>query len=219
MQVTYLSHPITNDTPSYGNRDEIRITPQNEISKGDTANTSGVYISNNHIGTHVDVPKHFYDDGKTITDLEPKEWVFNHITLIDISCQKAKLIDIKDLELLDISAKTEFLIIRTGFEKKRGTKAYWNAYPSISPGACVFLRQKYSNLRAVGFDFISLTSPLFKEAGKESHKILLEEKGGEFIFIIEDMKIGHLEKAPNTLIMAPLLINQGNGGPVTIFAL
>jgi kynurenine formamidase len=218
MNPTFLNHPISEDTPSYGNRDKIILKPGTQISKGDTANTTEIFFTNNHIGTHVDVPKHFYDNGRTITDLKASEWFFDNISLIDIPCEEGRLIHEEDLKSQQISSLTDFLIIRTGYESLRSDESYWNAYPGISPEACSYLRENFSKLRAVGFDFISLTSPLFKEEGKEAHRILLRETDGDFILIIEDMKLAHLSEAPGKSIISPLMIQNGNGGPVTIFA-
>ena len=36
----------------------------------------------NHLGTHVDAPSHFVDQGKTLTDYEAKDWVFSHPFLV-----------------------------------------------------------------------------------------------------------------------------------------
>lgn len=218
MEVSYLSHSLTNDTPSYGNRDHVKIIPKSEISNGETSNTSHIEITNNHIGTHIDVPKHFYDNGKTITDIDPIEWVFNSICIIDIPCDEAKLIDVNDLDNSDILPDTDFLIIRTGYENKRYEDAYWNSYPGISEIACEYLRSNFPQLRAIGFDFISLTSPKFKPEGKKAHLSLLDERKGRFIFIIEDMKIAHLTVNPEQAVVIPLLVQNGNGGAVTILS-
>ena len=58
-----LSHIISSNTPSYGNRDSVEIRSKSSIENGETANTSTWIFSNNHIGTHIDVPKHFSNDG------------------------------------------------------------------------------------------------------------------------------------------------------------
>ena len=63
MNVTILSHAIDIDTPSYGNKDRIGIVSNTAIVNGDTANTSELHFTNNHIGTHIDVPKHFFENG------------------------------------------------------------------------------------------------------------------------------------------------------------
>lgn len=214
----FLSHPLSMETPSYGNRDSVNIIPKSRIEDGETANTSTWTLTNNHIGTHVDVPKHFYIDGKTLTDVEPHEWVFNKISLLNIPCEKGKLINEEDVDFKSIHEDTELLFIRTGFEQNRSDDVYWNGYPGLNPDLCRLLRSKYKKLRGIGFDFISLTSPLFKEAGKEAHRILLEEKNGDFVFIIEDMKLSKLIKTPRIVIILPMLVEKGNGGPVTVIA-
>lgn len=219
MKVNYLSHPFTPTTPSYGNRDQVIITPKNSISNGDSSNTTDFRLTNNHIGTHFDAPKHFYDNGSTTTDITPDQWFFENISLIDIPCTEGRLINISDIENLNILPKTDLLLIRTGFEKYRSDEIYWNGYPGISEETCDFLRQKYKQLRAVGFDFISLTSPLFKEQGKKAHLSFLNEAEGRPIYIIEDMKLSALINNPDEVIVAPLLIEDGNGGPVTVMSI
>ena len=219
MKVYYLSHPLSADTPSYGNRDKVVILPKSSISNGDTSNTTDFRLTNNHIGTHFDVPKHFYDDGSTITDVSPDQWIFFDVCLIDIPCDEGKLIEVSDFDSAIIKSNTDLLLIRTGFEIFRSEDKYWKEYPGISVEACEYLRSKFKNLRAVGLDFISLTSPLFKEQGKKAHLSFLSELEGRPILIIEDMKLSALQIDPDQVIVAPLLIDKGNGGPVTVFCI
>ena len=219
MKVNYLSHPISTETPSYGNRDEVILEPKSSIANGDTSNTTDIRFTNNHIGTHFDVPNHFYEKGKTITDFEPVSWFYSQVCLLDIECKEGRLIEIEDFEEQNIPENTDLLLIRTGFEAYRKKEKYWNAYPGISEKACEFLRNQFNNLRAVGFDFISLTSPLFKEQGKKAHLSLLNESTGRPIFIIEDMKLSHLVNVPDQVIVSPLLLEKGNGGPVTVLSI
>jgi arylformamidase len=165
----------------------------------------------------VDVPRHFYDDGLTITDIPAKDWVFENVHLMDVPCPEGRLLGAADLSIESIPPNTELILIRTGFEKRRHEDEYWNAYPGIDPSWCSDIRE-HTAIRAIGFDFISLTSPLFKPEGKEAHLILLKERHGSFILIIEDMRLDHLQSSPSKVTMLPLLIDNGNGGPVTILA-
>ncbi|MBO6523641.1 MAG: cyclase family protein [Balneolaceae bacterium] len=218
MKVIYLSHPLAKDTPSYGDRDSVILDPKSSILMGDTSNTTDFRLTNNHIGTHIDVPKHFYDSGSTLTDVSPEKWIFTSVNIIDIPCENGRLIEKEDLITTPIKESVDFLIIKTGFEKFRTENKYWNAYPGISEEACEYLRENFKNLRTVGFDFISLTSPLFKEEGKKAHLSFLNEEDNRPIFIIEDMKLSELKRNPKSVIIAPLLVENGNGGPVTILA-
>lgn len=219
MIVKYLSHALSTNTPSYGNRDKVILNPISSIASGDSSNTTDLRLTNNHIGTHFDVPNHFYDFGSTVTDFSPQAWFFFNISVLDIPCEKGRLIDVTDFESVQIIPDTDLLLIRTGFETLRNQDIYWNGYPGISEDASEFLRKHLKQLRAVGFDFISLTSPLFKEQGKKAHLSFLNEKDGRPIFIIEDMKLSGLSGNPDQVIIAPLLIEEGNGGPVTVFSI
>ena len=51
------------------------IEPVKSIQGGDSANVFRITMEN-HWGTHVDAPYHFFDDGRKITDYPPEFWVF-----------------------------------------------------------------------------------------------------------------------------------------------
>ena len=71
----FLSYILDKNTPTYGNRNRLKQVKKSDISKGDIANDT--FISTTvHIGTHIDMPYHFYKDGQTIEDFNADFWVF-----------------------------------------------------------------------------------------------------------------------------------------------
>ena len=70
--------------PSYGNRDKVIIRVNSSIKAGETANSSCLVLSNNHIGTHIDVPRHFSLDGKRTVDYPIGDYVFEACQVIDL---------------------------------------------------------------------------------------------------------------------------------------
>ena len=217
--IRYLSHPYTPDTPSYGDRDRIVITPNSSIERGDTSNSSRWLFTNNHIGTHVDVPFHFDLEGKKILDFSPEEWVFHNVVLIDVPCDGPRLIDSADLEIVSSSSDIDLLLIRTGYENYRLEKKYWNENPGLAPSLPNYLRKRFPSLRCIGFDFISVTSFQFRESGKKSHiEFLRPPEGQTPILAIEDMSLVHAANSIDWVIVSPLLIENGNGSPVTVFS-
>lgn len=215
-----LSHIISQDTPSYGNRDRIFIRTNSAIQKGDTANSSTWIFSNNHIGTHIDSPYHFCEKGKKTYKIPVDDYIFNQVQLIDIPCKDAGLIGIKDLEKASsISKDVELLLIRTGFENLRFDECYWNDNPGIAPEMADFFRENYPKLRCIGFDCISLTSWKYRLEGRQSHQAFLcPESGKKAIMVIEDMSLKSLKNQINWVVVAPLFVEDGNGGAVTVFA-
>ena len=78
--IKLLSHILDSNTPSYGNRDHLNIEETSQISKGASANSSRWVFETNHLGTHIDMPKHFFDDGQTLTDFPLDFWIFKTIS-------------------------------------------------------------------------------------------------------------------------------------------
>jgi arylformamidase len=217
--LVYLSHPYSESTPSYGNRDRVKITPNSAISAGQTANSSCWIFTNNHIGTHVDVPFHFDPEGRQIMDFSPVEWVFKNVALVEIPCEDAHLIDVYDFAQFSLNPDIDLLLIRTGFEKFRNTDQYWNNNPGIAPALANYLRQAFPNLRCIGFDFISITSWQHRDTGRASHvEFLRPSDKQQPLLAIEDMSLNKITGSIDWVIVAPLLVEDGNGSPVTIFS-
>ncbi len=216
--IKLLSYLITSDTPSYGNKDKIIIRKNDNINLGNTSNTSTWIFTNNHIGTHIDAPFHFDKNGKKLSDFQPDFFLFKNIQVIIHSCDTSKLININDLNFSLIDKKCEFLIIKTNYGKFRKEKKYWNESPSLSFVLCKYIRENFPNLRLIGFDFISLTSQVYKEEGKKCHIEFLSNKEKP-ILIVEDMNLTEIKNNDiEWAIVSPLFIEDGNGSPVTIFS-
>lgn len=214
-----LSHVLRQDTPSYGNRDKVIIRVNSSIKAGETANSSCLVLSNNHIGTHVDVPRHFSVDGKRTVDYPIGDYVFEACQVIDLPKTGACLIGPDDLKDCQIPADTELLLIRTGFESLRGEDTYWNNNPGLAPELADYLRREFPRLRCVGFDFISVTSWQHRPEGRLAHKAFLApENGDREIWAIEDMSLKDAPKTIGKVVVAPLMVEDGNGTAVTVIA-
>ena len=171
-----LSHVLKQDTPSYGNRDKVIIRVNSAIKAGETANSSCLVLSNNHIGTHIDVPRHFSIDGKRTIDYPISDYVFEKCQVIDLPKMNACLIGPNDFNGTDIDSDIELLLIRTGYESLRGQDAYWNDNPGLAPELADCFRERFPKLRCVGFDFISVTSWKHRAEGRLAHKAFLALK-------------------------------------------
>lgn len=218
-----LSHIIRQETPSYGNRDYVHIKYNSSIKNGETANTSSWIFSNNHIGTHMDSPYHFCEQGKKTYDIPVRDYFYEHVMVVDLPCTEAHLIGTDDFEQFNLNLKesqnVELILIRTGFEEYRNMDKYWNDNPGLSAELAGYFRECFPKLRCVGFDFISLTSWKFREEGRKSHRsFLCPDQGKREILVIEDMSLKNIDDPLKRVIVAPLFVEDGNGGAVTVFA-
>jgi len=216
-----LSHIISQSTPAYGNRDRIFIRDNSSILKGETANSSCWVFSNNHIGTHIDSPRHFSATGLKTQDISPNDFFYDKVGFVDITCTNGILIGINDLKKIEdtLQKDIELLIIRTGYEQYRAEDKYWNDSPGLAAELADHLRTHFPHLRCVGFDFISLTSWNFRAEGRISHKAFLCPEGGKkSLLVIEDMALAGIQTTIRSVVVAPIFVEDGNGGAVTIFA-
>jgi kynurenine formamidase len=179
---------------------------------GDSCNTM-IWTLPNHAGTHVDAPKHFIEAGKTVVDFKSKEWFFNKINILDIDLKgRPKIIEENDLGNF---TDCEMLLIRTGFEKRRNSKLYYEKSPGLHPDLAEALIRKCPSLRAVGIDFISIASSLDRALGRKAHKAFLSKN----ILLIEDMKLNKITDVPDLIVAAPLFVPGADASPCTIFGL
>ena len=214
----FLSYILDSNTPSYGNRDKFIISKNNEIVNGIGANTSKWEFTNNHIGTHIDTPYHFYKKLKQLKDYRASDFVLWKIGILEVPRKDGSLISIVDLQLDNLDPEIEILIIKTGYGTYRTSNKYFQDNPGLSAELAHILKKSFSKLRAVGFDFISLTSWNHREEGKKSHLSFLNPEID--IIIIEDMKLDEIcsQSILKWIIVSPLRTEEGNGSPVTIIA-
>ena len=213
----FLSYIFNDQCPLYGNGTGIIISPDKQIENGDSCNTTNLSFPN-HSGTHIDFPRHFNSEGKTINDYPAAYWQFNHIEIIDLfgkvdDCQIIGPELFSDL----VNPKADLLLIKTGYGKYRGTNRYTLTPPGLSADLASFLRKNSPHLRCIGMDLISVSSYSNRKEGRKAHHAFLNPNEGESILLIEDMKLdidGPFEK----VIVAPLLIENADGSPCTVLA-
>lgn len=202
-------------TPLYGGGKGISVKPDRSIDLGDTANTKNLAFQN-HSGTHIDFPNHFFRDGLTSETYDASYWIFQRPSLICRDIEENIIIDLNEEELRDVPSDTDFLIFKTGFGKYRGREKYWKYNPGFAPAFADTLRKKFPALKVLGMDFISLTGYQNRELGREAHRCFLG--GDRPILLIEDMNLSQLVSSPKSISCLPLMIHGIDGAPVTIVA-
>ena len=207
----WLSHMLDKDTPLYGGVGSLSIKPEKEIKSGDSCNTTTISMPV-HAGTHVDAPRHFIVDGKTIDEFTPEEWIFSYPLVLDIEVGPGEMIDIAKLIAAGLSndSRVDIILLRTGFERNRGKDSYWQNNPGLNSEIAGFLQKRFPKLRAVGIDFISISSLSHRQEGRKAHKEFLSRD----IVLIEDMQLSGIKEAKlNRVIILPIRIMDSDGAP------
>ena len=214
----FLSYPLSKDTPAYGGEDGALISPVKQMATGDTCNT-GHWSFPNHLGTHLDCPRHFTAQGNTIDDYGADFFIFRKVAVLDLgNVEGGEIISCRGLEGQSIPKDIELLIIKTGFHKKRELPDYWRNNPGFSPDLADLLRATFPSLRTLGFDSISLTSYAHREFGREAHRRFLDHSCP--ILLLEDMALAEIsaETRFELLIVAPWMVSGADAVPCTVMA-
>ena len=215
----FLSYVLDKNTPTYGNRNKFEIIKKSDISNGDVANDS--YISTTvHIGTHIDMPYHFFDDGQTVEDFDADFWIFEKVLFFNIEPNDVIIKDeiIKKLDLIE-DIGYEILVVKTGICDIRDSEKFWSENFGFSPDIYNYLVEKFPSIRVFGFDSISISSFSNRLIGREAHKRFLNPQ--KPILLLEDMDLRYVNETTNIkeIIIAPLRIAKCDGLPCTVFGI
>lgn len=180
-----------------------------------------------HLGTHIDAPNHFEPDQPSVDQIPPKQF-FAPGVVLDVSAQVEQNADYQ-LRIEDIEAWEKehgpipdgaVVLLHTGWGR------FWNNYdryknqdvrgglhfPGYSGEAAKFLVEK-RNIRGVGIDTLSIDHGLSKDFAV--HHII----NGARRYGLEN--VANLKQLPSRgfyLVVAPMKIETGSGGPTRIFA-
>ena len=211
-KVFFLSHVLDEKTPTYAAKSKIILTHTRGIKKGDVCNEMA-WAFTNHTGTHVDAPRHFIEKGKTVDQFPAEAWIFDKIELVTLTrVNSGRIIAPKDIGAL--ARDTQFLLIKTGYERNRNRRAYWHNAPGLHPDLAGWLRKMCPGIRAVGMDIISVSSIQNRELGRAAHREFL----GREILLVEDMKLSVLKAAPRKVLVAPVRVKNTDAAPCCVFA-
>jgi len=214
----YLTHFMGPDTPFYGSDGSFKIEPLRSMEDGDMCNANH-WSFPNHAGTHIDFPRHFINNGKSIDDYSPDFWVFHNISIVEIPrFTSSSIIGTDIFETHRIPASVELLLLKTGYGSVRGTPAYWQSGPIFSPDLADYLRARFSHLRVFGFDAISVSSWTDRVTGREAHRAFLGSDRP--ILLLEDMDLTAVSELQriSKITVAPLLVTGADASPCTIIA-
>ena len=192
------------------------MSKASSMESGDAANNTHIQTTT-HVGTHLDMPYHFFNDGQTIANFDANFWVFNQPLIIEITPEGyiakdeliQKLPNNNDLNY-------DILIVKTGMCNKRNTPDYGEKNTGFSPDLADIIRSKFPTIRVFGFDSISVSSFQERMIGRDAHRAFLNPTSP--IILLEDMDLNNISENSKfeQLIIAPLRIESCDGIPCTV---
>ena len=203
MKLIDVTVPLDANLPAYPGNVPFTMDPLKRIASGDSSNVSTIHMSA-HAGTHVDAPRHFFDDGAGV-DALPIELLFGRTRVVEITGRRG--IDASDLESLDLSADLRVLF-KTSNSRLWGSRDFHTGYVGVTEGAARHLVA--NGVKVVGIDYLSVEE--FRKPGAPAHHILL---GGGTI-VIEGLNLADVEPGLYDMFCLPLRIPGADGAPARV---
>jgi arylformamidase len=203
MKLIDVSVPLDSRTPTYPGNAAFTLEPTKRIARGDTSNVSTLHMSA-HAGTHVDAPRHFFDDAPSAEAL-PLEMLFGRTRVVEVRSRRA--IDVDELATLDLSEDIRVLF-KTVNSKLWGSPEFHTDYVGVTEAGAKHLVGR--GLKVVGVDYLSVE--LFKQPGAPAHHVLL----GGGVIVIEGLNLRDVEPGMYDMYCLPLPIVGSDGAPARI---
>jgi arylformamidase len=196
-----ISVPIVNHGLVYPGNPEISISLQQSIAAGAGANVSQLSFGS-HTGTHVDAPKHFFDDGIGV-DALPLETLMGPAVLVCVD-DDVMAVGERELRMHELKNHTRVLIKTRNSSFIRNTD-FVRDYAYLAPDGAEYLVSL--GVRLVGVDYLSVEQ--FHSGHHKTHRTLLE-KG---IIIVEGLDLSAPAMGPYELRVLPLRLAGLDGAP------
>jgi arylformamidase len=196
-----LSVPVESGGLVYPGNPEIHIALASAIAEGASSNVSRIDFGS-HTGTHVDAPRHFFDDGAG-ADTLPLDVLMGPALLIAVE-PDLMAVTTEQLRGYDLTHVTR-LLIRTrnsGFIRERD---FHQNFTYLAPDGAAYLVEQ--GVKLVGVDYLSVEQ--FHSGHHRTHRTLL----GQGVVIIEGLDLSEPPPGVYELRCLPLRLTGLDGAP------
>jgi arylformamidase len=216
MKIIDLTLPARHGDGRFGQENQFLPEPHTFEQHGLQSSTFRMFA---HFGTHVDAPRHFLPDGRTIDEV-PLDRLIGRGTVFDLSDSPPNAaIGESELAKKDPGLiEGDIAVLRTGWTDQHwGTGHFLENAPFLDEDGANWLVEK--NVKAVVYDFpeeyLIRTQGFRGESCTIHHTIL-----GNDIYNIEYViNLRRLEKSFYTIMALPLNLVGMDGAPARVIAL
>jgi arylformamidase len=203
MKLIDVTVPLDHTLPAYPNNTPFSLEPIKRIARGDSSNVSTLHMSA-HTGTHVDAPRHFYDEGPG-TEALPLEMLIGRARVIEVTSRTG--IAAEDLSGIDLSEDVR-LLIKTHNSRLWRSPEFHPDYIGVTESGAKHLVDR--GIKVLGVDYLSVEQ--FRKPGAPAHHVLL----GAGTIVIEGLNLLAVEPGIYEMFCLPLRIVGADGAPARV---
>lgn len=197
-----ITVPLQSDMPIWPRVVGPRLTQTKSIELGDSANASRLDCDV-HTGTHVETPRHFFNDGITVERLSLSAMIgpamVAYLPGVDV-------ITANDLVNLGLSSGVKRLLLRTHNSElwEKAVKEFRKDYVALTDDAAQWIVDQ--DMQLVGVDYLSI-----QPYGNKSHTHQILLSGG--VIIIEGLNLANVHPRIYELTCLPLKLTGAEAAP------
>jgi len=189
--------------PTYPGNAPFALEPVKRISAGDSSNVSLLRLGT-HTGTHVDAPRHFFDQGPGV-DALPLEMLIGRTRVVDLPTRHG--IGPGDFAGIDLRDDIR-LLIRTLNSTLWQSKEFTPEFAALTEAGARYLVDQ--GIKVVGIDYLSIEE--FKKPGAPAHHVLLSNG----VIVIEGLNLLEVEPGVYDMYCLPLAVAGADGAPARV---
>ena len=203
MKLIDVTVPIDSNLATYPGNTPFSLEGIKRLANGDSSNVSTLHMSA-HAGTHVDAPRHFFDDGEGVESLA-LEMLCGRTRVVELTTRKG--ITAEDLAGFDLREDVR-LLLKTANSRLWGTSDFQEDFIGVTEGAARFLVDR--GVKVLGVDYLSVEP--YKTPGAPAHHVLL----GARTIIIEGLNLRAVEPGTFEMFCLPLAVVGADGAPARV---
>ena len=189
--------PIDPGNPEFG------LHPIKRIAEGASSNVSQLTLGT-HTGTHVDAPRHFFDDGAGVEALA-LEILIGRAHVVDMP--KRGGIGADDLAAAGLREDLRVLF-KTPNSRLWSGAGFKPDYTYLAESGARYLVDQ--GVKLVGVDYLSVEE--FKKAGAPAHRALLSQG----VVIVEGLNLAEVDPGMYEMYCLPLRVAGADGAPARV---
>jgi arylformamidase len=204
MPLLDVSLRLSPRLPSYPGNPPFELLPVKRVAAGDSSNVSALHLGT-HAGTHVDAPRHFFDDGPGVDALAVDVLVGPALV---VHFPGIPAVGADELAGVDLRGVTRLLIRTDNSDRWAGGGAFDPGFVHLTPEGAEHLVAH--GVRLVGVDYLSVER--FKQPGAPTHHALL----GRGVIVVEGLDLSAAAPGEWELMCLPLKIEGADGAPARV---